>query len=84
MERGHVRADGNHAGAGGIERNRLDTIPRDVRCFERRAHGLGQCPQLIRVALGRVIGIVVLAQQRIVGRRRTEAAFFTIDNRHSD
>ena len=61
-----VRVHRNHAGAGGIERDGLDGVAVDAGLGERGAHGRGQRAHVVRVALRGVVGIFLLAQQRIL------------------
>ena len=70
-----VRVDRDHAGAGGIERDGLDR--RGRRCRRRRWRGCmaaASARHVIGVALRGVVGIFLLAEQRILGRAGAEAA----------
>ena len=72
--------DGDDGGAGGIERDRFDGVAVDAGGCDGRAGGGGQRGHVVRVALGGVVGIFLLAEERVLGDARAQAAFLAIEN----
>ena len=62
-----VGIDGDHAGAGGIERDGLDAAAVDAGVLDGAVRGDGERGHVVGVALGGVVGVFLLAEQRIVG-----------------
>ena len=69
-----MRIDGDHAGAGGVERDGLDGAAVDAGVLDGAVRGGGQRAHVIGVALGGVVGIFLLAEQRVVGCSGAETA----------
>ncbi len=74
-----VLVDRNDAGAGGVEGDRFDGRAVDfcvrdgaMRCFGERGHVIG-------VALGGVVGVVRLAEQRVFGDAGAEPSFGAVE-----
>ena len=67
VERIEVGVYGNHGGTGRIERDRLNVFAAHAGRGDRLARGRNQRVNVIAMALGGVVGIVLLAKERIVG-----------------
>ncbi len=80
VQRLHVGVDRNHSGPGGIERNGFDGVAVDARRFDGQSRGPGQRPHVIGVALGGVIGIFLLAEQRVLGGARAQTPLYAVEN----
>src|SRR5262249_50815198 len=76
--------DRNDAGACRVERDGLDRAPLDTRRFKGATRSQRQRVHMVGVALGGVIGIVLLAKERVVCRAAAEAALFTIEDGDSN
>ena len=84
VQRLHLGVHRNHAAAGGIERQGFDRAPVDGGRIHGAVRGLGQGPHVIGVALRGVIGIFLLAEQRVLGRARAQAPPGAIENRDAN
>ena len=69
-----VRVDRDHAGAGGVERDGLDGVAVDAGVLDGAVRGGGERGHVIGVALGGVVGIFLLAEQRVIGCSGAETA----------
>ncbi len=73
----------NHARPGGVNRDRLYRIAPRARRRKRFAHRLHQRAHMLRMALRRMIRVIVAPLQRILGHPRAKASALAIDNRHA-
>ena len=69
-----VFADGDDAGAGGVERDGFNLAAIDAADFDCLAHGAGEGGHLVVVRLGLELGVGGRTVQRILGDGRAELA----------
>ena len=79
-----VGVDRDDAGAGGVERDGLDGAAVDAGVLDGAARGGGQRAHVIGVALRGVVGIFLLAEQRVLGRAGAETALGAVEDGHAN
>ncbi len=79
VERLKVLADGNDAGAGGVEGDGGNIGAVDAGGVENVARGGGEGGHLVGVRLGGVVGIFAAAMQRVGGRGGADGAFAAVN-----
>ena len=84
VKRRKICSNWNHAGARGVESNRLDAIA--AKCLPPSAPPGGRCqrPHVIVVRLRGIVWIFAFSVQRIFGDRRTNQSAVAIDERDAD
>ena len=84
VQRLHVGVHRNYGAPGGIERHGFDGVAANAGRLNGKPHGRGQRTHVIAVALGGVIGVFLLAEQRVLGGARPQAPLGAIENRDAN
>ena len=72
--------DRNNTRSSGVQRDSFNRLAVDPSAFDGPAHRLGQGAHVVGMALGGVIGIFLLPQQRIVGYASAQSSTNAVED----